>query len=278
MKLKILLESLRDISTENVLYHGTNLENLFQILETKRLEGKVYSVAAEDKYGLRDEIATARKSIITYSMKTSNKLSDVLSKNITCVLFHLYKDRITSGVRGVKVAPIAELVKDYTNQFKDEVEEAEAEYNKKYLDVLVSFFADCVSKKYTTKVIKQKLKEKLFELFDENANYFNLDYTYTIIKNIYNFTIYREAEERFILNDSKTKGIPVNKNFMKIEFIDNPIDEATTLIESYKNLNMDFYGYGKKNIKKSMLTILNKNEDLFIKNKFYTMFVEWLQK
>ena len=102
MKLKTLVESLRDITTENVLYHGTNFYSLLKILLNGYLKPSLYDISLTHK----PELSTGRKGYLTTTSP---------SIGIKGVMIHLYPDRILGSKehRNVKKTPIAEFVQAY---------------------------------------------------------------------------------------------------------------------------------------------------------------------
>jgi len=284
MKLKILIESLHDISTENVLYHYTNIQHLFSILDSGYLKGMDYNIKATEKNDAK-EIATTRKSTVTRinsikSNKLKNFVKNNLSENIGCVMFHLYPERIVSGVRGVKVKPIAEIPKRSIKEIKDFFEKLGVQYKKEYVNFLLSRYRYYKKNKYSEHELMPFLGDDIAKEF--NINYRDID-LYAItgsIRSLNNLLIYRENEERFVLNNNKIEGIPVNKNFMKIEFISDPTKEIKRLIEiGYIGGIFNNNGSASNDeVKKRMLNTIEKNEQIFIKNQYYNKLIKWLQK
>jgi len=288
MKLKTLVESLRDITTENVLYHGTTLEHLFGILDSGYLKGVFYTSKATEKdreLNYAKEIATARKSSITkinFAKDDSSKkaIKKSLSENIGCVMIHLYKDRVTSGVRGAKVKPIAEIPKRAMQEIKDFFEKLGIEYKKEYLDTLLNYYRYYAkTKKYANNKIGDSLANDIATMFHIDKEKFDINDVLYSLRDFDKFLIDREGEERFILSSNRVEGIPVDPRFMKIEFVENPIEEAKDIIDNALYYNIKFFGASnsKKDIKREMLEIINKNQEIFIKNKYYNDLIKWLQ-
>lgn len=266
MKLKILLESLRDISTENVLYHGTNFYSLIKILKSGYLKPSSYAYSLKSS----PEIATGRKGFL-------NNRSP--STHIHGVMFHLYPERIIGSKehRDVKKYAISELsilnlrtiesFKKYNNliknHYKDIVKIFEKEYSKYNYQFDTTLLRD-MFKKLIDKVSK-KYKDECSE--DDRGDLYTL-FNCLVEEKKYKFE--REQEERFYFNkkdkvtlsqvDTKY-GIKVDPRFMKIGLDVKAIKKDVSLNYSLSLIDNEELIEKLKIVQK--IELLNKLIDLF---------------
>lgn len=102
----LLCEALKDISTENKLFHRTNIDAFVKMVKSNGLMGFNYGNRMAIDKDDKEEIATGRKSTFT-TVDSTKKYTD-LSGSIGNLEVILYIDRIKAGIRSAKVIPIAE--------------------------------------------------------------------------------------------------------------------------------------------------------------------------
>jgi hypothetical protein len=252
MKIKeILNEALKDISTENKVYHRTSVPILYHILSSGKLSSSFYpsntynEINKEKIPHKQKEIATARKSTFSALDKNfGNK--EQLSSNIGYIEFEIYKDRVKT-LRNVKIKPIAELPREAERYMMQKLVPIYGEYrnSKKVLLQLMN--------SYKNKLFDEdSFEEYASDYLDLNKDYFNINDLKILKKHFFNYQKFikeREGEERIQTNE----GIPLNPNYMKIRILDSFKNELP------KNWDLP----------KQFANLIKKNKDLFVQDKNY---------
>lgn len=184
-------EALQDISTENKLYHRTNLEALIKILQQKKLKGFKYIDNVERKIkGYTDpylqikypEIATARKDAFTTIDRSGPKYKERLSLGVGAIEFELYKDRIRT-LRSVNIEPLDEY---RAREREERIVLKKVDYipvNTKYMTInikpkdLDKDYRDSFDEDISKKIILEDLIT-LRKLIRENLYMFNKDHNF----------------------------------------------------------------------------------------------------
>jgi len=265
----LLAEELKDINKNPHNIHYSNIRNLIDILKDGYLEGSYYDVSLK-----RDnpEIATLRRSedkkISLLRKNNPKKYDDImfhLSESIDDVKIYLFTDRIRSSVRKIKKYPISEYnisdnetVEKNTKELYEKYEiYPKVNYNtfkKEIIEICKSFLKNADEEKRISfqhekedeikKILKEKYGIKNY-IFDKYSYvFFDIVFSLKRLRKSYNN---REGEERFKYDAKKSKGIPVNPNFMKIRILKLYPEK----IEDYKEL----------------INYINKTPSLFIQDK-----------
>lgn len=248
MNIQQLQEALTDISTENKLFHYTNINSLISILRHGFLKG--FSYPANTTNNKKPEIATIRKAAIT-----DKKVFDNLSSSVGSAQFTLYVDRIKASVRNATVKPIAEnpegtkiRMRKILGKIFDEPDKVLRYIEKHYLDL----------KKDENFITFKKMFNCKDNIKEENK-LFTAIYEYSA-----NMELRREAEERIGVNQ-----IDLDKNLMKIR-----------IMPSFKNDWVLFlpgtfiFGDRAKEAEK----IFKNNRELFTQDKTFNRLLETLNK
>jgi len=286
MKFSNLLEELKDIPTYNVVYHGTNLNNLIFILNSGLLKPNFYATSLTNK----PEIAVGRKNF---------EIEDIPSLNIEGIYFVLYKDRILGSKehRGIRLKTIAEFPTDNLDSLKS-IKKRNEFIRNNYKNLLQDFekinakglgfnqYKNYIEKKYNIKTIEDEDDFRLlFNIFNEMPK--------QLMK--------REMEERFYFNKNKKEdrrltsyelikkinyGIKLSPDFMKINL---DIEKIKSFLKKSYNFKIfiallyvlekgidieSFWDMPIINLKKSFsklidkaIYLLKKYEDLFDKKQ-----------
>ena len=246
MNLTNLLEALKDIPTQNQLFHRTNYMGLKLMLKDGFIEGYEYDIDGEKS------VAAGRKAIFSKIDKGVIPKEN-LSDNIGKVQIILYKDRIKGShlTRGIKKAsPEAELprVGDkilnrelagtlFKKKFED-LSPQELSRLKKFIALTERLGRDITNELVDTMVKSKKQRasiinterlmnkeKKLDVLYDKFINV-GKETTKSLVREILRNkaerdhikTFGKEHEERF--SSKKTKAnIPINPLLMKIELL-----------------------------------------------------------
>jgi len=188
MKLRVLIESM----APSLLYHYTNVFNLYNILKTGYLKTKNYP---------GDDKGTTTLPVVRSSM-TDKKNLESLSDEIGNVRFIIKREELTNGkIRNLKHSKINE-------------------FNKDYLDSLIKYYG---SKKEAYRNIKLYKKDKV--KFFKNINANDILKVSTYMRRYDSTSKEREGEERFSIK--KGGNIPI-KN-MKIELLKGFVNNVEKL-------------------------------------------------
>ncbi len=290
MNFNNLLEELKDISTHNVLYHGTDFSHFAIMLRSGSIRGSSFLTKAFEKKDIK-ELATSRKAGVTKieaakSDSEKKKLMYGLSGNIGAVRFQFFADRIRGNrqFRGVIIRPISEIPKAIMNEFREFL----TSYNVYVDDKHALRYFNEILKLYRSK--KDITYKQLNHLVYDNLN-IDIDPNdqglFIASKRFDKFITDKEFEERFVFKNSMGK-IPFDPDLMKIEFLSNIVDEAT---EYFDDLVQDHFGEDwtsgevttliknfKKNLASDLLTNIRKYDTVFIKNKNFSDLVVYLDK
>lgn len=264
--LTYLKEELRDIPAEPKNVHYTDFEGLYYILQSG-LSGQKggYTIHSPKTKDDDMELATVRNT---------HKLSDEEKKELSTgtlggVKIELFTDRILAAHRGTRKDSIAELPEntirnlktlekrfrefydfDMPKLFNKEKENFLWKYERKIgPDMKIS---EDWLKKHHPELSKPLIDNAIISITEYNRAW--LAY-YNQLKN-------REREERFILK----KNIPVNPDFINIIIEKEPKDISKD--------NKDFC----EEVAKNYLYLINKKEDVFIHNKNFRDFKNYLRE
>lgn len=282
MNFKTILEELKEISTHNVLYHGTNLHKLLYILKDGFLKPNKYVTSLTWK----PEIATGRKSMIS-----GKDISP--SPNMGSIAIELYKDRILGSKehRNVSVKPIAEFALNYQRKINT-IKKDNKNINDNFEEI----------KKIYNSIDKKKLynftfkgfeifKNLVFEKTDIPKDTVNLNSLKTLFSYLGELKYYtepdkKEKEERFYFKNKTIPvifsneefenvkfGIKVSPLFMKIKVKGKPqqfVDELKYFFSSDEAKR--FFGLKKIESREfyiqKIIELLEKNKDVFEEESF----------
>jgi len=291
MKFSNLLEELKDIPTHNVVYHGTNLSSLLEILKSGFIKGSEFATKINNKNKIV-ELATSRKAGVTKIEKIKDKKEKQkdlmeLSTSIGNVRFHLYKDRIIGNkeYRNIKIKPIAEIPltnkNDWIKRNKNMINKSEKEKIKDF-DEAFKFYSNMPNKELSDEnaiIFNTFLKNKLGFLI------YSITYSFYLaaMKDYYNYIINREYEERFVM--PQNSKIYLNKDVLSIELLPGIVNDLLTGLQDFDILmsklnNSSLEKNKEKKLKhlKVIYSLFKKNEELFIKNKEYEEFISLLKE
>jgi hypothetical protein len=256
-----LFESLKDIPTENKLYHRTKLSKLLLILTTGNLRGQMYWWSNK-KDRNAPEIATGRKSTFTNIDKGFSDKYE-LSGGIGNVEFVLYKDRIKT-IRKTRINNIAEYPISHKTIIDSDIEKifdipmGSPEINK----IEGRIFRD-----YSKKVFDLNEKESFYRYLKSLFLLFNTKTEGRVIKMVYVDSLKselgmlykslqnREGEERV-----ETDGIPVSDKYMKIRILDGAKFSEISNFEADK-----------------LYSLINLKKDVFVRDANFDSFMKTYQ-
>lgn len=277
MKLKILVEDLKDITTEDTLYHYTDFFSLIDILKSGYLKPSLYASSLTGK----PEICTGRKALKTEFCNINTKVSKEQ------IIFHLYSNRIIGSKehRNIRKTPFAEFKYRsslYINRFIKK-------YNKEAFNIIFDAYAKA-SKNFSKHLNSYELydvEKKSIKKLEENKLAVNDGDLEDLLFKLKNYNI-NEFEERFYFNNKKfddndkekiNYGIKVDPRFMKIEIAYYPNEnfKVGNLIIHVNKLYGRKDKEAQKEAKEQALELFKKYDDVFIKNKNYKNFIDDLE-
>lgn len=277
---QLLKESLTDIPSTNQLLHYTNSDSLSKILESgylkandnypaKTIERKNVSEIAVMR-PTKDNELNAIKGMDTYGY---NKKLENLSVNIGNIKIILFKDRITKGVRGASIKPIAELPKNEIKGIEKVKEEFISKYSKgRFRDEYKGLRKDLDRFIRSKTATEQARQYEMLNIKYKQTKYSEFNYINKSLKDLRTYLKpeEKEGEERIVFkyNDGK---IPLNDNLMRIELLPGCLAEinlTSTLargMAKYDSLFVDNAIYRK--LKKQVKEIYHSYEEADIKSK-----------
>lgn len=249
-----LLESLKDISTSNTLYHHTNIKALLSILRDGFLRGSEYPSNTIKDNPKKVELATMRKAT-----KTNPKVYKNLSGSIGNVEIVLFVDRIKSSVRGASVKPIAELPQDAKKNLLKSLSFLPADTVKVYIDSLEK----------TPSPKLEKLIKNTFGELGNNKHGFPISKNILIKSKTYKSSLAdrREGEERIGLD--KNTHLPVKPELLQIKILSDFKKDWTLYTQNFIWKKQDVAEY---------LSLLKKYKSSFVVDNNYNSLVEVLEK
>lgn len=261
MNLKQLFkEELTDIPSNRQLFHYTNGTNLAKILSSgyiksndnypsKTIQRKEVSEIATMRPTKENEMNAIKKTDVT----KYNKKVEELSTNIGRIKIILFKDRITSSVRGASIKPIAELPKDEMKQIQEYKEKLIKMYAKLHFKDEYKDLRKDLDRFINSKDAMEQARHLggLNQKYKQDDNFSNFNYLNNSLKHLRNYLKpqEKEGEERIVFKFPDGK-IPLDSKLIRIELLPGALSE----IESDNT---------------SFIRNLKKYNDLFVKNTTY---------
>ena len=251
-----LKEELKDIPAKADNIHRTDFEGLYYILQSGLKGQKGGYRIHSPKTGKDDmELATTRNT---------HKLSDEEKKSLSMgaaggVKINLFTDRIMAAHRGTRKDKIAEL----PQQRKEYIDGDKADFKERFGFDMPDFTEGpdhTLPKNFDEDYVQRWLLDNKKPVMNNTVTWL-ITHHNRDIQEYYKELRNREREERFILK----KSIPVKPTFMSIVIEKDPND-----MDDY---DKDFVD----EVYRNYLTLLQRNESVFVQNDNYRKFKNYLR-